>query len=82
VSASRSSTTDRAGPTRLVLLSSTVTTSQHLCCAFRLRENPFCLNHCMEGSVTVHMAAPATKIWELVADVRNIGRFSPETFAA
>jgi hypothetical protein len=36
----------------------------------------------MEGSVTVHMAAPATKIWELVADVRNIGRFSPETFAA
>jgi Polyketide cyclase / dehydrase and lipid transport len=36
----------------------------------------------MEGSVTVHMAAPATKIWELVADVRNIGRFSPETFEA
>lgn len=36
----------------------------------------------MDGSVTVHMAAPATKIWELVADVRNIGRFSPETFAA
>jgi hypothetical protein len=28
------------------------------------------------------MAAPATKIWELVADVRNIGRFSPETFKA
>ena len=34
----------------------------------------------MDGSVTVHMAAPARQIWELVADVRNIGRFSPETF--
>jgi hypothetical protein len=28
------------------------------------------------------MAAPALKIWELVADVRNTGRFSPETFEA
>jgi Polyketide cyclase / dehydrase and lipid transport len=28
------------------------------------------------------MAAPATKIWDLVADVRNTGRFSPETFEA
>ncbi len=28
------------------------------------------------------MAAPAMKIWELVADVRNIGQFSPETFEA
>ena len=36
----------------------------------------------MEGSVTVHMAAPAMKIWDLVADVRNTGRFSPETFDA
>ncbi|HEY7052737.1 MAG TPA: SRPBCC family protein [Mycobacterium sp.] len=36
----------------------------------------------MDGSVTVHMAAPAMKIWELVADVRNTGRFSPETFEA
>lgn len=36
----------------------------------------------MDGSVTVHMAAPAMQIWELVADVRNIGRFSPETFEA
>jgi len=42
----------------------------------------FCLNHGMDGSVTVHMAAPAMKIWELVADVRNVGRFSPETFEA
>ena len=32
----------------------------------------------MEGSVTVHMAAPADKIWNLVAEIRNTGRFSPE----
>ncbi len=36
----------------------------------------------MRGTVTVHMNAPALKIWELVADVRNTGRFSPETFDA
>jgi len=36
----------------------------------------------MQGSATVHMAAPADKIWNLIADVRNIGRFSPETFEA
>lgn len=28
------------------------------------------------------MAAPAERIWDLVADVRNIGQFSPETFEA
>lgn len=28
------------------------------------------------------MAAPADRIWELVANVENIGRFSPETFEA
>lgn len=36
----------------------------------------------MEGSATVHMAAPANKIWDLIADIRNTGRFSPETFEA
>ncbi|MHA7653546.1 SRPBCC family protein [Mycobacterium sp. ML4] len=36
----------------------------------------------MEGSATVHMAAPADEIWELIADIRNTGRFSPETFEA
>ena len=36
----------------------------------------------MHGAVTVHMQAPAQEIWELVADVRNTGRFSPETFDA
>lgn len=34
----------------------------------------------MQDSVTVHMAAPADKIWELVSDVTKIGRYSPETF--
>jgi polyketide cyclase/dehydrase/lipid transport protein len=36
----------------------------------------------MHGEVTVHMGAPAMKIWELIADVRNTGKFSPETFEA
>jgi len=36
----------------------------------------------MHGSVTVHMAAPADKIWDLVSDVTKIGRYSPETFEA
>jgi hypothetical protein len=36
----------------------------------------------MHAEVTVHMAAPAEQIWELIADVRNVGRFSPETFEA
>jgi hypothetical protein len=36
----------------------------------------------MNGSVTVEMAAPALDVWNLVADVRNTGRFSPEVFDA
>ncbi|MEO8815399.1 MAG: SRPBCC family protein [Mycobacterium sp.] len=36
----------------------------------------------MQGSATVRMAAPADRIWDLIADVRNTGRFSPETFEA
>ena len=36
----------------------------------------------MHDEVTVHMRAPADEIWELVADVRNTGRFSPETLEA
>jgi hypothetical protein len=36
----------------------------------------------MDGSVTVSMSAPAEKIWNLIADVRNTGKFSPETFEA
>ena len=36
----------------------------------------------MRGSLTVHMSAPADRIWELVSDVTKIGRYSPETFEA
>jgi polyketide cyclase/dehydrase/lipid transport protein len=36
----------------------------------------------MQGSVTVSMRAPAEKIWDLVADVRNTGKFSPEVIEA
>jgi hypothetical protein len=36
----------------------------------------------MDGSVTVSMAAPADKIWNLIADIRNTGRFSPEVMEA
>jgi len=36
----------------------------------------------MRGAVTVHMNAPAMNVWNLVADVKNTGRFSPEVFDA
>jgi hypothetical protein len=36
----------------------------------------------MHDSVTVHMNAQPDKIWGLVSDVTQIGRFSPETFEA
>jgi polyketide cyclase/dehydrase/lipid transport protein len=36
----------------------------------------------MHAAVTVTIAAPTQQIWDLVADVRNTGRFSPETFEA
>jgi polyketide cyclase/dehydrase/lipid transport protein len=36
----------------------------------------------MDGSVTVSMSAPADKIWNLIADVRNTGKFSPEVMEA
>src|SRR5438105_7799336 len=36
----------------------------------------------MRDSVTVHMAAPPDRIWDLVSDVTKIGRYSPETFEA
>ena len=36
----------------------------------------------MRGSVTVHMAAPADQVWDLVSDVTRVGEFSPETFEA
>ena len=34
----------------------------------------------MEGSVTVHMAAPADKVWNVISDITRTGEFSPEVF--
>ena len=36
----------------------------------------------MHASVTVPMAAPADEIWNIVSDVRNTGKFSPEVIEA
>ena len=36
----------------------------------------------MEASVTVAMNAPAQHVWDLVADVTNTGKFSPEVMEA
>jgi uncharacterized protein YndB with AHSA1/START domain len=36
----------------------------------------------MRGSVTVHIKAPAERVWDMVSDVTRIGEFSPETFEA
>jgi hypothetical protein len=36
----------------------------------------------MHDAVTVHMDAPADRIWDLLSDVTRIGRYSPETFEA
>ena len=36
----------------------------------------------MQASVTVPMAAQADEIWNVVADVRNTGKFSPEVMEA
>ena len=36
----------------------------------------------MHDSVTVRVAAPPERVWELVSDVTRIGRYSPETFEA
>lgn len=36
----------------------------------------------MRGSVTVHMEASPEQVWELVSDITNTDKFSPETFEA
>lgn len=36
----------------------------------------------MRESVTVHIEAPPERVWVLVSDITNTGKFSPETFEA
>lgn len=36
----------------------------------------------MRGSATIRISAPPSDVWNLVSDVTQIGRFSPETIAA
>lgn len=36
----------------------------------------------MHDSVTVRMAAPPERVWDLITDIRNTGRWSPETIEA
>ncbi len=36
----------------------------------------------MDGAATVVIDAPAIDVWNVVADIRNTGKFSPETFEA
>jgi uncharacterized protein YndB with AHSA1/START domain len=36
----------------------------------------------VKGSVTVHIAVPPGRVWDLVSDVTRIGEYSPETFEA
>jgi hypothetical protein len=36
----------------------------------------------MRDAVTVHMNAPPSRVWGLVSDITNTGKFSPETFEA
>ncbi|MDQ1429854.1 MAG: hypothetical protein QOF40_456 [Actinomycetota bacterium] len=33
----------------------------------------------MDGSITMHVAAPPEQVWALISDVSNMGRWSPET---
>ncbi|MEN4475425.1 SRPBCC family protein [Mycolicibacterium cosmeticum] len=34
----------------------------------------------MQASVTVHMNAPADQVWNLIADIQNTPKYSPEVF--
>ena len=34
----------------------------------------------MDAAVTVHIDAPPDAVWDIISDVRNTPRFSPEVF--
>lgn len=36
----------------------------------------------MRAAVTLHIDAPAQKVWELVSDITKMGEYSPEVFEA
>ncbi len=36
----------------------------------------------MRDAVSIRIDAPALRVWQLVSDITNTGRFSPETFEA
>lgn len=36
----------------------------------------------MLGQVTLHVEAPAERLWALVSDITNMGQWSPETYVA
>ena len=36
----------------------------------------------MHASVSLHIAAPPDKVWELVSDITRMGEYSPEVFEA
>ena len=36
----------------------------------------------MHASVSLHIAAPPLKVWELVSDITRMGEYSPEVFEA
>jgi uncharacterized protein YndB with AHSA1/START domain len=36
----------------------------------------------VRDSVTIHIEAPPERVWALVSDITNTGKFSPETFEA
>jgi Polyketide cyclase / dehydrase and lipid transport len=51
-------------------------------CGARRRPDAGAYPRDVRGSVTVHMAAPAGRVWDLVSDITRTGEFSPETFEA
>ena len=36
----------------------------------------------MQASVTLHIDAEPTRVWELISDITRMGEYSPEVFEA